>query len=86
MIVDLGMSDTEYLQYLARGEDPVKQHRDGFYVSALVKYGVSEAEAHRVAPLLDRLDCSIEEKLLVNQALRQIWNRLLACKKGLGTR
>lgn len=82
VVVDLGMSDIEYLQCLAQGQDPVKHYRDKSYESALLNYGVPATEAQRVAPLFEKLDCSIEEKILVNQALRRIWQRLtigMAC-------
>lgn len=76
VIVDLGMSDSEYLQQLAQGNDPVKAYCNQAYHSVLMHYGLSAATASHIAPLLDKLDCSIEEKLLVNQTLRHIWHQL----------
>lgn len=76
VIVDLGMSDVEYLQCLAQGNDPVKKHRDISYERALIKYGIPPMQAQQIAPLLEKLDCSIEEKIQVNQALKHIWHRL----------
>lgn len=76
VIVDLGMSDTEYLQLLAQGIDPVKAYQDQFYESALIRYGIVPLEARQVAPLIDKLDCSIEERLQVNQVLEFIWKQL----------
>ncbi len=74
LIVDLGMSDAEYLELLAIGRNPA---RDCSYERELTSYGVMLDEARRVAPLLDKRDCTIAEKILVNQALRQIWKRLI---------
>ncbi len=76
LIVDLGMSDTEYLEWLAIGKDPVRAVWDKAYETELVGYGITIDEAQRVAPLLDKRDCSIAEKILVNCALKQVWKRL----------
>lgn len=76
IVIDLGMSDGEYLEQLAQGKDPLKVHRDRLYTAALVRYGIPEADAAKIAPSLDKLECSIAEKIQVNQALRHIWQRL----------
>lgn len=76
-VIDLGMSDIEYLEQLAQGHDPVKTYRDQSYQAVLTDYGLPAATAARIAPLIDKLDCSIEEKLLLNQALRHIWHQLI---------
>jgi hypothetical protein len=76
LIVDLGMSDTEYLELLAQGRDPVKAFRDKVYEMELVAYGITIDEAQQIAPLLEKKYCSIAEKILVNRALKQIWQRL----------
>ncbi len=69
-VVDLGMSDMEYLSLLAQGRDPV---REKLYEAELIYYGISPGDAQRLAPLLDKADCSIEEKLQVNRMLKHIW-------------
>lgn len=76
LIIDLGMSDTEYLEWLAIGKDPVRVVWDKAYETELVGYRIMIDEARRVAPLLDKRDCSIAEKILVNRALKQVWKRL----------
>ena len=76
IIVDLAMSDNDYLQRLAYGCDPVKAYHDQLYQTVLINYGLSAVAATAVAPLIDKLDCSIEEKLLVNQSLQYLWHKL----------
>lgn len=76
VVVDLEMSDVEYLQCLAQGIDPVKQYRDISYERVLIRYGISPTQARQIAPLLEKLDCSIEEKIQVNQVLKHIWHQL----------
>jgi hypothetical protein len=76
-VVDLGMSDIEYLEQLAQGHDPVKAYRNQSYQAVLTSYGISTATAAHIAPLIDKLDCSIEEKLLLNQTVRHIWHQLI---------
>ena len=76
-IIDLGMSDEEYLELLAQGRDPVKEMRDQAYEQELLRYGIAIEEARRVAPLLDRFHCSIEERILIAKVLKQVWYRLI---------
>jgi len=76
LIVDLGMSDTEYLNQLAQGHDPVKAYRNQSYQTVLTSYGIPMVTAAHIAPLMEKLDCSIAEKLLVNHALHHIWQQL----------
>ncbi|PSB24798.1 hypothetical protein [Stenomitos frigidus] len=76
IIVDLGMSDHDYLQQLACGCNPVKAYRDQLYQTVLINYGMTAVGATSVAPLIDKLDCSIEEKLVVNQSLNYLWQQL----------
>lgn len=84
LVVDLGMSDVDYLTQLAQGHDPVKAYRDQSYQIVLTSYGLSPATAVHIAPLIDKLDCSVEEKLLVNQTLKHIWQQLIG-RTGLAT-
>lgn len=70
------MSDTEYLEWLAIGKDPVKAVWDKAYEAELVGYGITIDEAQQVAPLLDKRECTIAEKILINRALKQVWKRL----------
>lgn len=76
LVVDLRMSDTDYLEQLAQGYDPVKAYRNQSYQALLTSYGISTTTAAHVAPLIDKLDCSIEEKILVNQTLKRLWHHL----------
>lgn len=73
IILDLGMSDTEYLQLLAEGRDPIREQA---FEAELIRYGISPEEARQLAPLFEKLDCSVEEKIWVNRALRHIWRCL----------
>lgn len=77
LVVDLGLSDTEYLDLLAQGRNPVQEKQ---YVHELVSYGFTIAQAKQVAPLFDKSDSAIAEKILVSQALRQIWHKLTSKK------
>jgi NADPH-dependent 2,4-dienoyl-CoA reductase/sulfur reductase-like enzyme len=47
--IDLGLSDEEYLQLLAKGKDPV---REFLYKKLLISLGASPKKAERVARLL----------------------------------
>jgi hypothetical protein len=69
-VIDLEMSDTEYLELLAQGRDPV---REQFYAKELISYGFTLIEAKEVAPLFEKKECSIAEKILVNRALNRVW-------------
>lgn len=73
LILDLGLSDLEYLQLLAQGRDPV---REQLYTQELIGYGFDPDYARQAAPLFDKPDCSIAEKILLNQTLRQLWKLL----------
>ncbi len=73
LIVDLELSDTEYLELLSQGRNPVREQQ---YVHELVGYGFSPDHAKQVAPLFDKKECAIAEKILVNRALKQIWQQL----------
>ncbi|MEB3337299.1 MAG: hypothetical protein VKJ46_07560 [Leptolyngbyaceae bacterium] len=72
-MIDLGMSDMEYLALLAQGRDPVREQCDR---RELIHYGLSLEAADRVAPLVHQSVQSLEEKVLVVQALQQIWQHL----------
>jgi hypothetical protein len=73
LIVDLELSDTEYLELLSQGRNPVREQQ---YVHELIGYGFSVDQAKRVAPLFDKEECAIAEKILVHQTLKQIWQQL----------
>jgi hypothetical protein len=68
-ILDLGMSDEEYLQLIAQGRDPAQEK---ILVTNLVRAGVPAAEAYQVAPLLKKLDRSSEEEAIV----KRVWQRV----------
>lgn len=69
-ILDVGMSDYEYLQLIAQGRDPVQEK---ICERNLIRAGVSPDEAHQVAPLFKKPKCSTEEEALV----RRIWMQVL---------
>lgn len=73
LVVDLEMSDTEYLDLLVQGRDPVREQS---YTKELIAYGFTLTEAREIAPLFDKTKCSIAENILVNQALKQVWKTL----------
>ena len=68
-IFDLGMSDEEYLQLTAQGRDPVQEQ---ILVRNLIRAGVPAAEANRVAPLLQKLVRSPQEKTLIKKVWQQV--------------
>jgi hypothetical protein len=68
-IWDLGMSDEEYLQMLAAGRDPIQEK---ICERNLVRAGVSPEFAHRVAPLLKKVNRSVDEELLVKNVWQQV--------------
>jgi hypothetical protein len=70
-IIDLGMSDEQYLQLIAEGRDPVQEK---ICEKNLIQAGVPPAEAHQAAPLLKKPRCSTEEEAIV----RSVWKRVLA--------
>lgn len=78
IVVDLGMSDIQYLELLANGENPIQTFHHQAYEAALLCYGIPASQACQIAPLFEKSDCSIEEKISVNQALRHIWQWLTA--------
>jgi hypothetical protein len=73
IVVDLEMTDTEYLERLTQGRNPV---REQIYAQQLLGYGFSLTEAQRIAALFEKTDCSIAEKIAVNRALKQVWKHL----------
>lgn len=73
IVVDLEMSDIEYLELLSQGRNPVHEQ---IYAQQLICYGFSLTEAKQVAPLIEKPNCSIAEKIAANQALKQVWNHL----------
>jgi hypothetical protein len=74
IVVDLEMSDTEYLELLTQGRNPVCEQ---IYTQQLSNYGFSLTEAQQLAPLFEKAECSIAEKIALNQALKQVWNHLI---------
>lgn len=68
-ILDLGMSDEEYLQLLAQGRNPVQEH---LCARNLIRAGVPAAEAAHVACLLKKQHCSPEEDVAVQKAWQQV--------------
>lgn len=79
-IIDLGMSDEEYLALLAQGRDPVKEQRYQAYEQELIAYGIAPAIAQQVAPLFEKAYPSIAERILVAQVLKQVWQQLMSCR------
>ncbi len=69
-ILDLGMSDDEYLQLITQGRNPVQEK---ICEKNLIRAGVPSDQARQVAPLLNKPVCSPEEEILV----RKVWNRVL---------
>jgi hypothetical protein len=72
-VVDLEMSDQEYLELLAQGRNPVQEH---LYIQELLSYHLPLDMARQVAPLFAQGDRTLEEKILVGYALRHIWDTL----------
>ncbi len=68
-ILDLGMSDEEYLQQIAQGRDPVQEQ---ICALNLLRAGVPIQEAYQAALVLKKLDRSPEEEALV----KRVWQRL----------
>ncbi len=65
-ILDLGISDEEYLQLIAQGRDPVREH---LYAKNLIRAGVPKAEAYQAVPLLAKSNLSTDEEAFV----KKIW-------------
>jgi hypothetical protein len=72
-VVDLELSDREYLDLLAQGRDPVREQS---YTKELIAFGFTNEYTTRVVPLFDKADGTIAEKILVNSTLKQIWQLL----------
>lgn len=68
-ILDLGMSDDEYLKLLAEGRDPIQEY---FYTQNLIRSGVSPEEATQVAYLSKKSKRSPEEEALITRIFRQV--------------
>jgi hypothetical protein len=68
-ILDLGMSDEEYLNLLAEGRDPVQEH---FYTQNLIRAGVSPEEAMQVAYLSKKVERSPEEEAFITRIFRKV--------------
>lgn len=73
IVVDLEMSDNEYLELLMQGRNPIHEQS---YTHQLIGFGFDLIEAKQIAPLFAKKDTSIAEKIVVNHALNQVWNRL----------
>lgn len=69
-IIDLGMSDDEYLRLIAQGRDPIQEK---ICEKNLIRAGVPPGEARQAAPLLKKSVCSVDEQALV----RSVWKRVL---------
>jgi hypothetical protein len=74
VMVDLEMSDTQYLELLAQGRNPIQEQS---YTQQLIGFGFNLTEAKEIAALFDQKETSIAEKIAVNRALKQVWNRLI---------
>lgn len=74
IVVDLEMSDIEYLELLTQGRNPIQEQS---YTQQLVCFGFDLTEAKQIAPLFDQQESSIADKIAVNRALKQVWNRLI---------
>lgn len=68
-ILDLGMSDEEYLQLIAQGRDPVAEK---ICLLNLIRAGVPPEDAHRVVPILKKSQRSTDEEILVKSVWKQI--------------
>ena len=73
-VIDLGLSDGEYLDLLSQGRDPVKEYS---YVKELTAFGFTTDDITRVVPLFDKAEGTIAEKILVNRTLKYIWKHLI---------
>lgn len=71
-ILDLGMSDEDYLQYIAQGRDPVQEQ---IRARNLIRAGVPPEEAWRAAPLMTKLERSLDEEVLLAKVWRYVRSR-----------
>ena len=69
-ILDLGMYDQDYLQLIAQGLDPVKEH---LYKTLLIKAGVSSENIQHLMPFLMSKDLSTDEEAIV----RDFWQLVM---------
>ena len=69
-IVDLGMSDEDYLQLIAQGRDPVQEK---ICERNLIRAGILPEKARQVAPLFKKSNLSVNEEALV----RSVWLQVL---------
>lgn len=74
IVINLEMSDIEYLELLAQGRNPIQEQS---YTQQLIGFGFDLTEAKEIAPLFDQKAASIAERIAVNRALKQVWNRLI---------
>ncbi|HEY9845234.1 MAG TPA: hypothetical protein V6D03_03465 [Candidatus Caenarcaniphilales bacterium] len=68
-LLDLDMSDEEYLHQTAQGRDPVQER---ICLKNLIRAGVAPEAAYQVLPLMKKPDRSCEEEALV----RKVWQRV----------
>jgi len=68
-ILDLGISDEEYLQLIAQGRDAVQEQ---ILTINLIRAGVPAVEAIQVTPLLKKARCSPQEEALI----KKVWQRV----------
>lgn len=73
-VIDLEMSDQEYLELLMAGRDPV---RESLYVQELIGCNFPAETARQVAPLFDKAEPTLADKILIGQAIRHIWENLI---------
>lgn len=69
-ILNIGISDEEYLQRIAQGRDPVQEY---ICERNLIRAGVLPETAREVAPLLKKPKNSAAEEALV----QRVWKRVL---------
>ena len=74
IVVDLEMSDLEYLELLTQGRNPIREQS---YTQQLISFGFDLTEAKQIAPLFEKEEASIAEKIVVSCALKQVWNCLI---------
>lgn len=71
-ILDLGMSDEDYLQYISQGRDPVQEQ---IRARNLIRAGVPPEEAWRAAPLMTKLERSSDEEVLLAKVWQYVRSR-----------